>query len=598
MAEDQKKFLPISYVNRDFMGIRGDLLQMAERFYPENFQDFSEASFGAMMIDAVAYVGDQINFYLDYNINESFLDTAFQYDNVLRHGRALGYKPQGASSTFGEVALYVQIPADSSGLGPDTGYIPILQRGTRLSSKNGLAFILTENVDFNNPSNPIVVSQVDNTTGSPTYYAIKAYGNVVSGRLGQKKIKVGAFERFRTVQLGNPNIVEIVSVYDAEGNQYYEVDYLAQDMVYKEIANNNFKNDNVPSILKPMLVSRKFVAEPTRNGYTLQFGSGDAAATDVVASPQSVAIDTFGKSYVTNTSFDPSRLSQNTSYGIVPSDTTLYVTYRVSNRTNSNVVVAGINKVASAKVTFEDRTKLNNANINTVINSLEVSNETPITGDVSSPSTSEVKRRIYDTFPTQNRAVTQADYESIALRMPGKYGSVKKVTIVKDADSLKRNLNLYVISEDKFGKLTQTNATIKNNLKVWLNNYRMINDTIDILDPYIINIGIEFVARLTPGQNKNTVMGAANRAIRDSLKSGFFIAEPLYVSNIYSELKKVEGILDVVSVKIINKAGGQYSGTTFNINKNMSLDGSYLLAPANAVFEIKYPEVDIRGKLK
>ena len=598
MADDQKKFLPISYVNRDFSGIRDDLMQMTERFYPDTFQDFSEASFGAMMIDAVSYVGDQVNFYLDYNINEAFLDTAFQYDNVLRHGRALGYKNTGVSSTFGQCAFYVQIPADSTGLGPDTGYIPILQRGTRLSSKNGLAFMLTENVDFNNPANPIVVSQVDNTTGSPTYYAIKAYGNVVSGRLGQRKIKVGAFERFRKVTINNPNIVEIISVYDTEGNQYYEVDYLAQDMIYQEISNNNVKNDNVPSILKPMLVSRKFVSETHRNGFTLQFGSGDPAETNVIASPQSVALDAFGKTYVTNTAFDPTRLSKNHSYGIVPSNTTLFITYRVANRTNSNVSVGAINQVSVPKVTFEDRVKLNNSKITELISSIEASNETPFIGQVSMPGTSEIKRRIYDTFPTQNRAVTQADYESIALRMPGKFGSIKKVTVVKDANSLKRNLNMYVVSEDKFGKLVKSNSTIKNNLKTWLNQYRMINDTIDILDPYILNIGIQFTARLTPGKSKNTVMAQAMQALKKLFAPGFFIAEPLYVSSIYSELKKIEGILDVTSVKLNNKSGGEYSATTFNINKNMSQDGSYLIAPANAVFEIKFPEVDIRGKLK
>lgn len=598
MAEDQKKFLPISYVNRDFSGIRDELMQMAERFYPDTFQDFSEASFGAMMIDAVAYVGDQINFYLDYNVNEAFLDTAFQYDNVLRHGRALGYKGTGPSSTYGECAFYVQVPADSTGLGPDMAYIPILQRGTRVSSKNGLSFMLTENLDFNDPSNPIVVSQVDNTTGAPTYYAIKSYGNVVSGRLGQKQIAVGAFERFRTVQLKNPNIAEIISVYDSEGHQYFEVDYLAQDMVYQEMPNNNFKNDNVPSILKPMLVSRKFIAQPTRNGYTLQFGSGQAAESNVVASPQSVAIDVFGKNYVTNTSFDPSRLSQNTSYGIVPSNTTLFITYRVTNSSNSNVAVASINKVTNPSVQFEDRTILDNGKVNQLVATIEASNEKPITGQVAAPSTTEVKRRIYDTFPTQNRAVTQADYESVALRMPAKFGSVKKCTVIKDADSLKRNLNMYVVSEDKFGKLSLTNTTVKNNLKVWLNNYRMINDTVDILDPYIINLGIEFVAKVTPGNSKNTVMAEATSIIAKLFSSGFFIAEPLYISSIYSELKKVDGILDVLSVKIINKSGGQYSGTTFNINKNMSQDGSYLLAPANAIFEIKFPETDIRGKLK
>jgi len=598
MAEDQKKFIPINYTNREFTEIRQDLLEMAERFYPDTFQDFSEASFGAMMLDAVAYVGDQLNFYIDYNINESFLDTSFQYSNVVRHGRALGYKASGRASTFGEVNLFVQIPASSSGLGPDTRYIPILKRGTRFTSKNGLSFMLIENVDFNEPSNPIVVSQVNNTTGAPTYYAIRAAGRVVSGKLGQQTVKVGSFERFKKVRLNNRNIVEIISVFDAEGNQYYEVEYLAQDMIYKELPNENFKNDNVASILKPMLVSRKFVSEHSRNGYFLQFGSGDANQTNVVASPQSVAIDVFGKDYVTNTSFDPTRLSQNISYGIVPANTSLFVVYRTTNNSNSNVSAGSVSTVSSPIVEFEDRAVLSNTEVNTLISSLEVSNSKPITGDVTSPSTSEIKRRIYDTFPTQNRAVTQADYENIAYRMPGKYGSIKRCVVIKDQDSMKRNLNMYVISEDSFGKLTNSNNTIKKNLQTWLNNYRMVNDTIDILDPYIVNLGIDFVIKLKPGQQRAEVQAQAVSKIKNLFAEGFFISESMYISSVYTALKDIDSVLDVVSVKINNKTGGQYSPTTFVINKNMSPDGSQLLCPANAIFEIKYPEVDIRGKIR
>lgn len=598
MAEDQKKFIPINYTNREFTGIRQDLLEMAERFYPDTFQDFSEASFGAMMLDAVAYVGDQLNFYLDYNINESFLDTSFQYNNVVRHGRALGYKNAGRASTFGEVNLFVQIPAASSGLGPDTRYIPILKRGTRFSSRNGLSYMLLENTDFNDPSNPIVVSQVDNTTGAPTHYAIRATGRVVSGKLGQQTLKIGAFERFKKVRLTDQNIVEIISVFDSEGNQYYEVEYLAQDMVYKELPNENYKNDNVPSVLKPMLVSRKFVTENNRDGFFLQFGSGDANETDIVASPQSVAIDVFGKSYVTNTSFDPTRLSKNISYGIVPSNTSLFVVYRTTNNVSSNAAAGAINTVSSPIVEFENRTVLSNVEINALVSSLEVTNAKPITGDVTTPSTSEIKRRIYDTFPTQNRAVTQADYENITYRMPGKFGSIKRCMVIKDQDSMKRNLNMYVVSEDSFGKLTNTNKTIKTNLQTWLNNYRMVNDTIDILDPYIINIGVDFVVKLKPGHSRTEVQAQAVAVIRNLFREGFFISESMYISSIYTALKDIDAVLDVVSVKINNKTGGLYSPTTFVINKNMSPDGSQLLCPTNAIFEIKYPEVDIRGKVR
>lgn len=598
MSDNKKKILPINYTHREFSGIRDDLIQMAERYYPDSFQDFSEASFGAMMLDAVAYVGDQLSLYLDYNVNESFLDTSYQLSNIVRHGRALGYKNPGRPSTFGTVALYIQVPAATTGMGPDLSYIPVISRGTSFRSENGLSFVLTENVNFSDPANQVIVSQQNNTTGAPTYYAVKAYGNVVSGRFGQEEIEVGTFERFLRVRVSDPNISEIISVYDKEGHQYFEVDYLAQDMIFKEIANKNYKSDNVPSIIKPILISRKFTTERTRFDTFLQFGSGDEAASDIVASPGQVALDIFGKSYTTDTTFDPTRLTKNKSFGICPANTTLTITYRATNPTNSNVAVAGLNKVSNIKMNFEDRSLLNSTKVQTVIDSLEISNEEPIVGDVTEPSGAEIKRRIFDTFPTQNRAVTQSDYENISYRMPSKYGSIKRCSVFKDQNSMKRNLNMYVISEDSFGKLVKTNATIKNNLKTWIEQYRMINDTIDILDPVIINLGIDFVIKLVPGAHREEVRLAAIETLKEAYSEGFFIAESLSISQLYSTLNKVDGILDVVKVKFTNKTGGSYSPVGFNVSKNLSPEGDMLVAPRNAVFEIKYPAVDIQGKVR
>jgi hypothetical protein len=598
MSNEQKKIVPINYTHREFSSIKEDLLEIAERFYPDNFQDFSEASFGALMLDAVAYVGDQLSFYIDYNINEAFLDTAYQYNNVLRHGRILGYKSSGRPSTYGKVAIYVLVPASAVAIGPDTDYIPILKRGSRFSSQNGLNFVLIENVDFAHAKNPVVVARVDGTTGAPTYYAIKAYGNVVSGYFSQERVTIGQYERFKKVKLTNANITEITSVVDSDGNEYFEVDYLSQDIVFKEIPNRNFKDDNVPSVIKPYLVSRKFVVQRNKNNVFLQFGSGKTGETNVVAEPQSVALDVFGKDYITDTTFDPTRLTKNENYGIVPSNTTLTVAYRVTNPTNSNTAVGSLNVISNTISEFKDRDTLVEATAQAVVTSIEVTNEEPIVGDVTMASTAELKRRIYDTFPTQNRAVTQADYENLAYRMPPKFGSIKRCSVQKDPDSLKRNLNMYVVSEDQFGKLTKTNSTIKNNLKTWLNHYRMINDTIDILDPYILNLGIEFIAQSTSGVDKFSLLDACIRKLEQKFSTTFYIGEHFYISDIYQELKNVEGVLDVLKVKLVSKSGTNYSGVQLDINSNLSPDGSYLIIPKNVILEIKFAQTDIKGKIR
>ena len=598
MAKNDDKIIPINYTNREYSSIRSDLMQIAERFYPDNFQDFSEASFGSMMLDAVAYVGDQISFYMDYNINESFLDTSYALENITRHGRILGYKDKGRPSTFGEVALFLEVPAGGGTLGPDNSFVPILKKGARFTSESGLSYLLTENIDFAAPSNTIIVSKVDDDTGAPTHYAIKAYGKVVSGMFGVATVKTGVFAKFKALKLPVNNLSEILSVIDSDGNKYYEVENLSQDIVYQEIPNNNYKEDNVPSIIKPLLVSRKFVVIRQNQGVYLQFGSGEESTTAIIAEPQKVAMNVFGKDYVTDTTFDPTQISKNINYGVVPVNTELRILYRKTNPANSNASAGTISKVAAASFYFKKLNNLSNSNVISVQNSLEVTNETPIVGQVTYGSPAEIKQRIFDTFPTQNRAVTQADYENIAYRMPSKFGSVKRCSVQKDPDSLKRNLNMYVISEDQFGSLIKTNNTIKNNLKTWLHDYRMVNDTIDILDPYIINIGIEFVITTLPQADKSTAISNAVRQLQRFYAAGMYIGEHFQISDIYAELKKVRNVLDVVHVKIINKSGAQYSNVQFSINQNMSPEGNKIICPKNAIFEIKFPPVDIKGKTR
>tara|TARA_B100000242_G_C43052654_1_gene491901 strand:- start:1263 stop:3056 length:1794 start_codon:yes stop_codon:yes gene_type:complete len=597
MANDQKKIIPINYTNREFNTIKQDLLEIAERLYPDSFQDFSEASFASLMMDTVAYVGDQLSFYLDYNVNESFLDTAYQFNNILRHGRVLGYKFTGRPSTYGIAAFYIQVPATSAGLGVNRSYAPILKKGSQFSSNTGLVYTLTESINFADNKHPVVVATSD-ANGSPTHYAIKAYGRVVSGQMITQTVNVGSFQKFARVRLNSANISEIISVYDSDGNEYFEVDYLAQDIIYKQVSNTNYKNDNVPSILKPFLVARKFTVERDINGVYLQFGSGKENASNVVAEPQSVAMDVFGKEYANVKTFDPTRLSENEAFGIVPENTTLTVAMRVTNPGSSNLAARQLNQVSKVLLDFEDTTVLSRALMQDVRSSIEVENESPITGDVSNPNSAEIKQRIYDTFPTQNRAVTQADYENLAYRMHSKFGSIKRVSVQKDFDSQKRNLNMYVVSDDSFGKLVKTNSTIKRNLKIWINQYRMINDTIDILDPYIINLGIQFQIKTVPGADKKVILARCVEALGQNFGSNYYIGESVVVSDIYKILNNVPGVLDVIKARLFNKTGANYSSATININKNLSPDGDRLIIPKNAIVEFKFKNTDFVGRAK
>jgi len=590
---------PIKYTSREFETIKRDLLEHARRYYPDTFKDFNEASFGALMIDTVAYVGDVMSFYLDYQVNESFLDTAIEYNNIVRLSRQSGYKYRANPSSYGTVALYAIIPASTSGLGPDSAYLPILKKGSELSSNSGNTFILDEDVRFDEPSNEIVVARIDSTTGLPTSYAVRAYGRIVSGIFEVDTVSVGSFERFRRIQLNSENASEIISVTDSEGNEYFEVEHLSQNTVYKEVVNKGDNKTTAPSLLRPLIVPRRFVVERTRNAVFLQFGYGGPTEirSPSIAEPKNVILQLNGRDYVNDISFDPYKLLNTDKFGVAPANTTLTIVYRTNTADNVNAAVGSITKVVRPIIEFNNRSQLDNTEVSTIVSSLEAYNQEPIVGDTTLPSAEELKRRTIDHFATQNRAVTQRDYEALIYAMPDKFGSVKRCRVVRDPDSLRRNLNLYVISEDSNGKLVTTNSTIKENIKVWLNRSKMISDTIDILDAKIVNIGIEFEVISDEEANRFQILSDCTNAIKEIFSVSPFIGEPIYLTDIYSALNRVKGVVDTKRVLITRKTGASYSSTRFDTDEALSADGRYLSVPLNVAIELKFPDTDIKGAI-
>jgi hypothetical protein len=594
-----KKAVPVKYTSRDFQTIKNELVEYTKRYYPDTFKDFNQASFGAMMLDTVAYVGDMLSFYLDYQANESFLDTAIEFDNIVKLGRQLGYKFNGTPSSHGVVSFYVKIPAATSGLQPDYAYAPVILKGTQLNSADGAAFILNENVDFSNTELETVVADVNPTTGLPTSYAVKAYGKVISGRLVEDIISVGTHEKFRRIRLAGTNITEVLTVVDSEGHEYFEVEYLSQNVIYREIPNNNSNKVTVPFVLKSQIVPRRFVIEQHRTDTYLQFGYGSTGelSTDEQIDPTDVVLNLYGRNHISDESFDPTKLLQTDKFGVAPVNTNLRVIYRVNTSNSSNIAAEALSSIVKPRFKFRNSSSLVGSTKNSVISSLEVSNEKPITGDISLPTSEELKRRIFDNFSSQHRAVTKQDYVSAVYSMPPKLGAIKRANIIHDPDSFKRNLNLYVTSEASDGTLVETNTTLKQNLKTWLERYKMINDTIDILPARICNIGIKFVLSTELSRNKFDVLALASRTLRDKLLLKNNIGEPFYVTDIYKFLNDVDGVVDTVSVKIERKVGSEYASTYFDIDTNTTLDGRVISVPEDMVLEVKFPKIDIQGSV-
>ena len=590
---------PINYTSRDFESIKNDLENYAQRYYPTTFKDFSEASFGAMMLDMVAYVGDQLSFYADFQANESFLDSAITYDSVNRLSNTLGYKTPGAAKSTGQAAFYAIVPADANSRGPDLDYFPILQRGSLISSNAGAVFTLTENVDFTDPNNQVTVARVDNTTGNPTYFAIKAFGQVVSGQRREQTVSVEDYQRFLRIKIDDDNISEVLSIKDSQGNEYYQVDYLTQDVIVQEFQNTSDDRQVVPFIMKLRPVPRRFITEFTTEGETfVQFGYGsqDNLTTDVVADPSDVVLDVSGRTYISDQNFDPTNLISTDKFGVVPTNTTLTIEYTANTSDTINLAVNGLSEVISPVLSFRDQATLDQGEVVNVIGSLEVTNEDPILGDTSIPTAEEIRERAFGTFASQNRAVTRVDYINLIYRMPSKFGKVKRANVVRDVDSLKRNLNVYLLSENSNGDLTEPNESLKENTAVWLNKYRMINDTIDVLNGKVINIGIRFKVLPELDVNRYELLEACVQKLKDEyINIKFNIGEAIYISEIYKLLNEVPGVVDTTEVELVNKFGGLYSNFVFDIDSNLSDDGRFLIVPEDAAVEVLLPDTDIAG---
>jgi len=599
MATPKVEQLAINYTARNFSSIKDELISYTKRYYPDTFKDFNEASFGSLMLDMVSYVGDIMSFYLDYQANESFLQTAIEYKNIINLSKQLGYKFNASPSSHGAVSFYILVPASSIGGGPDPLYFPILKRGTQLTSAAGNSFILTQDVNFSESTNKITVGRVNPENGNPLNYAVKAQGKIISGTFRTSTFEIGTFKRFRKLEIpGGSQVSEIISVFDSSGNSYFEVDYLSQDVIYRELINPNASQQLLaPSLLKPVVVPRRFVVERNANQTYLLFGHGseDDITTDPIADPNSAIIDLHGKDYTTDKSFDPTNLISSDKLGVGPSNTTLTVIYRSSPTANANAPIGSITQASRPDFNFKNRSTLSQTKINEVVRSLEVINEDPIIGDLVSVETDELRQKAYGVFYSQNRAVTMQDYKTMIYSMPPQFGSIARCALKKDDDSFKRNLNLYVVCKNSSGVLTPANGIIKQNLKNWINKYRMINDSIDILDVKIINLGLNFEILAERGENKTNVLNRCLRALVSRYNGKTpDVGEYLSLTKAYKLLNSIPGVADASNVVIYQKLGDVYSDTIFDIESSFSPDRRFITFPHDTIYEFKFG-IDFAG---
>ena len=598
----KSKTINIKYTSREFESIKEDLIDHAKRYYPDNYRDFSKASFGSMVLDSVAYVGDVLSYYLDYSVNESFLETALEFDNVRKHAKSMGYNFTGVPTTYGILDFYILCPSNAEGTAPNLDFLPTLKAGSSFAGSNGGNFILTEDVIFNRDSNEFRAARFNAGTGGTTFFAVRASGQVESGVImsAQADLTNSAFERFRRVRVGDSSVTNIINVTDSEGNRYYEVDNLAQETILVETTNPNALSDGVRSIIKPFIATRRFVVDRDDTGTYLQFGfgSGDEDPTALV-DPSKIALKMHGKNNISLSSFDPTQFIKNNKLGISPYNTTITIAFKSNSANAINAGANSINRVLSANMEFEDILSLDANFVSEVKASLECTNPEPITSvEDSTVTVQEIKQRTKASYASQSRAVTKQDYESLVYNMPPKFGAVKRANIVNDPSSTNRRISLYVVSEDDVGNLERANSVTKNNIKNWLSSYKSLNDVIDIYDAIVVNYQVEFYAVSDSRYENSQVLFSCIEALKEYFEDIAYIGEPLYITRLYETLNRVDGVVDVKNIKIKNVVGGIYSDSSLDMKKLLSKDGTYYKVPKNVILELKYPSLDIKGTVK
>jgi hypothetical protein len=618
--------IAVQYLNKDFNTLKAQLINFAKIYYPNTYNDFSETSPGLMLIEMSSYVGDILSFYLDNQIQENFLQFAKQRKNLLALAYNFGYRPKVTNTASTIIDIYQIIPAILSGgeYIPDFSYALILEEGTQIQSNinSEVQFYIQDKIDFSKSGSysDTEISVYSNNLNNPNFFLLKKQAKVFSGNITTTSFTFNNPERFPTVILNDTNIIDIIDVTDSDNNKWYEVPYLAQDTIYEpteNIAQNNpilsQYNDTVPYLLKLKKVPRRFISRfKTNNTLELQFGPGISSGADeeIIPNFDNIGLGLpYGVDKMT-TAFDPSNFLYTQTYGLAPSNTVLNITYLKGGGAISNTPSNTLTKKIAGNVSFNG-SGLDPTLSNLILNSLAFDNEIAASGGGDGDTNEDLRLNTLATYPTQLRAITKEDYIIRSLSLPSKYGVVSKAYINQDL-SIQNNfstdliatenpnaISLYILSKDINNTLSQSNLALKQNLKTYLSQYRMITDAINIKDAFIINIGINFDIITRPNFNNKLVINNCILALQNYFNTDKWqINQPIIIPNIYTLLDKIEGVQTVENIEFINKSGisngySQYSydikGATINNVLYPSLDPS--------IFEIKFPEIDIQGRV-
>ena len=640
----------VNYLNKDFSDFKSNLIEFAKQYFPNTYNDFNEASPGMMFIEMAAYVGDVLSYYIDSQFRESLLVYAEEKRNVYNIAQSFGYKPKTTSAAEVVLDVFQTVPALNGK--PDYRYALTVDGGTQINAvSNGTTFRTLGDCNFKFSSSydrrDVTIFETD--SGEPTKYLLKKKIKARSGEIITDYFSLDSAEKYTQIRLNSPEVIEIISVTDSDGNKWYEVDSLARDTVFEEIENNSANDpssvgdrESAAYILKLKRVSRRFTTYINENNETiLRFGAGisDNPDEEIIPNPTNVGSSLPGSPTYLTTAFDPSNFLKTSTFGMAPANTTLTIKYSYGGGVDDNVGVGDINKLGTISFTISD-TGLSTSLVQQSKDSVGFTNPKPATGGSSGETIKETKQNALAYFQSQQRAVTKDDYIVRAYSLPAKYGTVAKVHMSQDeqlskagmAENLEREItdadvgtslkdlqvnnipnplamNMYTLGFDSNKKLAPLTQTTKQNLKTYLSQYRLITDAINIKDAYIINIGINFSILTKVGFNKQEVLLRSVSVVQDFFNiDRWQIGQPIVLADLVYEISLVDGVATVVNPEENNpnnmpivvenkyKISGGYSGNFYDITS--SLRGGVLYPALDpSIFEIKFPNTDIKGKV-
>jgi hypothetical protein len=616
----------ISYLGKDFSQFKQGLIDFTKQYFPTSYTDFTDAAPGVIFLELAAYIGDVLSYYSDNNLKESMLEQATERANIYDIAKSLGYNPNNVVPAYVTLDVFQLVPAIGTGVNvaPDFNYALSIKPGMRVKQATGDSVFRTlDSIDFNFSSSidttDVTIYETDTATNLPTYYLLKKQVRAVSGNVKTATFTFGTPVAYDKIVLPDPNVIEIISVTELDGDNWYEVPYLAQDTVFESVP-NLLENDpdlsqyrsSAPSLLKLRKAAKRFITRlRSDNKLEIQFGAGisDNNDEEVVPNPDNVGNGLAGFRRSVDIDIDPSNFLYTRTYGQAPANTTLTVTYTVGNGISDNVPAGVLNQVEF--IEFDDDINTSNSAplVNFVKTTIAANNSIPATGAKTSDTLQDIKNNALANFATQNRLVTREDYIIRAYSMPAKYGSIAKAYIVPDDQISQKDLesrianplamNMYVLGFNELKQLTMLNQAVKENLKTYLNFYRILTDAVNIKDAFIINIGIDFEISVLPNYNSNEVLLRCVNELRSLFNiDKWQINQPIIKSDINTSLANVKGVQSVVGFKLNNlyDSNQGYSGNIYDLN-TATKNGVIYPSLDPSIFEIKFPNRDIKGRV-